>query len=291
MNTVMLRDGDLRAQVLAPENSRYKRTRFNHSGFIADVWYAGTRFTQYERNQNDGFISTDGCGLCSSYDGDQTMRDARVGEWYLKPGVGLIRREEKDWGICDWPAYQPLDTRMEAEERAAYFETDTPNVNGYAYHEERRVRLEGDQIRLEVLLRNTGEKPLIMEDYCHNFISLGDAEIGPAYRLDVPAMRRPQELNDSPLANALTGDEKGFTFSGEILKAFYGKTFDVTSAPVTWKMTHRDMTAFVQEADSFTPGRIAVWGDYYVLSCEVFMPIDLAPGGEVRFTRTWTFGA
>lgn len=290
MNTVLLKDGKLSARVLAPESSRYNRTRFNHSAFISDVFYDGTRFTQYERNQNSGFQSTDGCGLCCGYDGAGLVGDTPVGEWYLKPGVGLIRRGERELGIGDRAEYLPLDTRMEAEGRRAFFETQTPEVNGYAYRETRTVTLAGDELLLETTLVNTGEKDIVQEEYCHNFLSLGDREIGPGYRLDTPAIPEPARLNDFPTAHRLVGDATGFGFSGEILKAFFVRTDDVTAAPVAWRMSHSDAAAFVEERDSFAPSRIAIWGDYYVLSCEVFIPIALKAGESITWTRKWRFG-
>ena len=290
MNTAILKSGDLTARVLAPENSRYNRTRFNHSAFLPDVWYKGTKFTQYERNQNDGFITTEGSGICCEYDNVQIMRDTPVGEWYLKPGIGVLKREKDEWGICQFVKYQPFDTKYDIGADNAVFETESPNVNGYAYKETRAVKLNGDEITLAVTLKNVGEKAFQLEEYCHNFLSLGDRDVGPGYRLDVPGFVNPASMNGSPLSYALVGDEKGFTFSGEVLKSFYVKSYETQKAPVTWRMSHSECGAFIQEADSFTPNHIAVWGDYYVFSCEVFLPIDLKPGEEMNWTRKWKFG-
>ena len=86
------------------------------------------------------------------------------------------------------------------------------------------------------------------------------------------------------------GDETGFSFSDEVCKSFYVKTTDTRLAPVSWKMSCAGTNAFIEGGDSFTPGKIAVWGDYYVLSCEVFIPISLAPGQEITWQRRWKFG-
>lgn len=289
MNTVLISDGELKARVLAPENTHYVRTRFNHSGFVPDVWFGSMKFTQYERNQNDGFPSTDGCGICCDYDGPGFSKDTAAGEKYLKPGIGIITKGERDIGICDWVKYEPLPTRWSAEKNTAVFETDTDEVNGYAYREIRKVVLEGDTLRLVCRLKNTGSKPFAMEEYGHNFLSLGDEEVGPGYRLETPGFINPAECNDLPLAYSLVGDAAGFSFKEEVRKSFYVKSQNVRKAPYTWKMTKDGITASITGADDFAPSKIAVWGDYYVFSCEVFIPIDLKPGEELSWTRSWKF--
>ena len=289
MNTFILSDGDLKARVLVPENTHYVRTRFNHAGFVPDVWFGGMKFTQYERNQNDGFPSTDGCGICCDYDGPGFSAGVNPGEKYLKPGIGIITKGERDIGICDWVKYEPLPTRYDALGNKAVFETLSPEVNGYRYAETRTVRLEGDTLYLDCTLKNTGSKPLAFEEYGHNFLSLGDLEVGPGYRLETPSIPDPAALNSLPLAYSLQGDKSGFGFKDEVRKSFYVKTEDVCSAPFTWKMTAAGTSASITGKDSFTPCKIAVWGDYYVLSCEVFIPIRLAPGEQMSWTRSWTF--
>lgn len=290
MNSVIINDGELKARVLNPENTHYVRTRFNHSAFLPDVWYKGMKFTQYERNQNDGFNSTDGSGICCDYDGGMIMRESKPGEYFLRPGVGIIKRGEVDLGLADWSPYEALGTKWDAQGNKAHFETNTKNVNGFAYAETRDVELNGDTITMKMSLKNTGDRYFEFAEYGHNFLSLGDEEVGPGYRLETPGFVDPSACNSLPLAYSLVGDKTGFGFSGEVRKSFYVKSTDVRKADVTWKMTHEGMSAFISESDSFTPSQIAVWGDYYVFSCEVFIPVKLNPGEEISWSRKWRFG-
>ena len=289
MNTITLSKGDLRAQLLAPGSTRYRRARFVHAAFISNVWYRGLRFTQYERNQNTTFMSTEGCGLCCGYEADQIVRSAAPGEKYLMPGVGVLTRAEKPYGITDMPAFEPLDTKMTCGPDRAVYTTVSPVVAGFGYREERAVQLGEDRVTLTTTLKNTGDRPMNLTEYAHNFVSLGDEEIGPGYRLDTPAIADPAALDGGPRMGAMRADAAGFYFADEVTHSFYTRTDDVRRAPTSWRMSHERLSAAMSEHDSFTPCRVAIWGDYYVLSCEVFVPIELEPGKRMSWTREWEF--
>ncbi|MBE5766284.1 MAG: hypothetical protein E7335_03825 [Clostridiales bacterium] len=286
MSGFILKSGDLKARVLVPESYRYTRTRFNHSAFVQDVWYKGVRFTQYERSQPGGFNTTEGSGICCEYNCQQIELDSQPGEMYLKPGIGVLKREEYTWSIVHHVKYEPLPTRYEiVGEDTAIFETDSPKVNGYAYYEKRVVKLDGNKLTKTVTLRNTGDKPFEMEEYGHNFISLGDEAVDENYKLEVPALKDTAGLTNGVLYPV----PGGFELEGEPSFSFYVKSSDTVKGEPAWRMTHKTLGWNCCEYTSFDPCRVAIWGDYYVLSCEVFLPIKLAPGEEMTWSRTWEF--
>jgi hypothetical protein len=47
-----LDNGILKVRILYPNGTKYDRTRWCHAGFLQDVWYRGTRFSEYERNRH-----------------------------------------------------------------------------------------------------------------------------------------------------------------------------------------------------------------------------------------------
>ena len=60
-------------------------------------------------------------------------------------------------------------------------------------------------------------------------------------------------------------------------------------APFSFRMTSDNSTLSVTEEGSFTPARAVVWGVEHCMCCEVFVQLDVAPGEEQEWTRTWTF--
>ena len=41
-----LDNGILKVRILYPNGTKYDRTRWCHAGFLQDVWYRGTRFSE-----------------------------------------------------------------------------------------------------------------------------------------------------------------------------------------------------------------------------------------------------
>ena len=142
-----------------------------------------------------------------------------------------------------------------------------------------------DDVTYVVTLRNTGDKPFEMEEYGHNFISLGDEAVDENYKLEVPALKDTAGLTNGVLYPV----PGGFELEGEPSFSFYVKSSDTVKGEPAWRMTHKTLGWNCCEYTSFDPCRVAIWGDYYVLSCEVFLPIKLAPGEEMTWSRTWEF--
>ena len=169
--------GDLSAVVLAPESPDYARTRFNHSAFIPDVIFKNVHFGQPEQ-VDPAKPTTKGAGLCCELICPDAEKSVSVGEEYVKPGIGYVRRVEKPWFFTDNPPYRPFETSVSAQSDRILFVTETEEVGGIAYRECRLLKAEGNTLSLSVHFENLGEKPLDMLEFCHNFISLGVLQTG-----------------------------------------------------------------------------------------------------------------
>jgi hypothetical protein len=284
-DNVILGTGDLRARVLRPRNNRYTRTRFNHSGFISDVWYKNVPYTRYERSQKGG-STTEGCGLCCEYVCTEIERDTNPGDPYLKFGVGILKRTERLWSIGDHPEYEPLSTEFECDGENAFFHTISPNVGGYAYEETREVFVRGDEIEQRVSLKNIGDKSFTIQEYCHNFTTLGENDISPDYVITTPSLANTHLLGSD---GVLTGIVGGFKITAEPDRAFYLKTSDTVESEVAWTLSHKSSSCRLSELVSFKPVQVAVWGHYYVISIEVFHGISLNTQETACWTRKWRF--
>ena len=280
---IILENDSLRIKVLHPVNSKYYRSRFNHSGFIYDVWYKGVKFSEYERSQPN-FPTTEGSGLCCQYDFFRRNERPQKGEKILRPGIGIMEfdPERKSEDII------PFDTEFSFDDKSVTFKTVTPEIGGFAYSEKRVIELKGEEIVETVTLKNIGKNKIISKEYCHNFLSLGGKDICPDYAMQVYCIEAPKGFCDNDMY--FDDDKNEFTFKDYPSKSYYFRTVDTKESDIAFKMYDKKGTAFCYEKISFKPSNVAVWGDHYCMCCEVFVPIELEVNEECSWTRTWGFG-
>lgn len=276
---------DLHATVLTPWSTLYRRTRFHHSAFVANVEKNGFCFTQRERDQPNA-PSTGGRGLCCEYKCPELELDVAVGEKWLKPGVGVLTREERPWSHLDERRAEELPTQVCVCADAAVFTTQAGPVAGTAYNETRRLRMGDGFLRLDVLLQNRGEHTLTLLDYCHNFIALNQTPTDDKTHLRLPAMLAPEGIEP---AETLVGEPGGVTWRGIPSKAFFRPMQAAKSAAPAWRLVRDDMPLQAQESVSFTPNWLTLWGDSYCVCAEVYQRLTLAPGEQAQWWREWRF--
>ena len=279
----ILKNGELKAEVLTPWSEAYHRTRFAHSGFISGLWLGDVCFTQEERGQAHQ-ISTGGAGLCSEYKCSSIEMDSAIGEEYLKVGVGVLVRTEKPWTIVDEQRLAGLPTTVSVCEDAAVFECLSPVVNGYAYREKRTLTLQGQVLRQEIELENTGAKVLDISEYCHNFVSLGGIATDETHRLDLfCAKKLPTEPD-----NCFQTTDYGACWTRPVQGSF-SSPCEVTplTQPCAWKLTSSRTSTSIAEILDFQPSSAYLWGTEYCVSAEIFKGLHILPGETARWSREW----
>ena len=270
----------IRVKILFPESEKYKRTRFNHSGFIADVWYKNVKFSEYERSQ-PGFPTTEGSGLCCAYEPIVMESKPETGQRMLIPGAGVGIAGDRT------EIYEPLKTDFWFDGKRAEFETQSPVVDGYSYYEKREIFFEGEELVEKVTFTNTGEKRIVTSEYGHNFLSLGGQDVSPDYRMQVFCMEPPEGFTD----NEMIWKDGAFTFTDYPNRSYFYKTFETKASEngYAWILESKSTGISCYEKIDFVPERIQVWGDYYLMCGEFFAPIDLEAGESISWTRRWGF--
>ena len=280
---VILENEVLKIKVLHPINSKYYRSRFNHSGFIYDVWYKGVKFSEYERSQPN-FPTTEGSGLCCQYDSFKRETRPEKGEKILRPGIGIMEFDPERKG----EEITPFDTKFTFNKTEIVFETVTPEIGGFAYMEKRVIALKGEEITETVTLKNIGKNKIVTKEYCHNFLSLGGKDISPDYAMQVYCIEAPDGFSDNDMY--FDGDKSEFTFRDFPSKSYYFRTTETKESDIAFKMYDKNGSAFCYEKINFKPSQVAVWGDHYCMCCEVFVPVELEANEEISWQRTWGLG-
>ena len=144
---------------------------------------------------------------------------------------------------------------------------------------------------MDVMLENTGEKEIAMQEYCHNFLTIDNLPLSPAYRIEIPAL---SDRGTEVLAGTIKGNGNGYTFSDYDSKAAMvdvaeGELSDIT--PFTWKMSNSDSPAYIKVTEYFKPVSLAMWTIDHIISLEVFKDIRIRPGETHEWSRAWLFEA
>ena len=280
---IIIQNENIKAKILLPENSRYQRSRFNHSGFISEVYFKGDKITHYERSLNTGFITTEGSGFCSQYEYNLISEDS---DKFIRPGVGVMTKNQSGEG------YEPFKYEVESFSDKVIIKALTPNVGGYEYEEIREISLIDDELIEKITLFNKGNKDIINEEYCHNFISLKGEDISPSDILNVPVIKDPVNAEDGDFY--FDSVNSYFAFKDYPNSPYYLKFSEVNKIEnakdnIAWTLKSKENSSEISEIIDFTPSRVAIWGYYYTVCCEIFKGINIKPGFNDTWTRKWKF--
>ncbi|PWU12592.1 MAG: hypothetical protein C5B51_00390 [Terriglobia bacterium] len=193
---VDISNGVVRATLYLPDaqNGYYRGTRFDWSGVIARLEYAGHNyfgqwFPKYDPKLHDAIT-----GPVEEFrTGNSALNyaEANSGETFVKIGVGVLRKpEEKAYRFAT--PYEMVDggqwTVKTGADSVEFTQQATDPSSGYAYLYRKTVRLTPGkpQLVLEHRLTNTGKKVIDMCVYDHNFFMIDGRPIGPDVAIRFP---------------------------------------------------------------------------------------------------------
>lgn len=274
----------------------YRGTRFDWGSAVVAIELAGGHsFGSAEYTSDDARYLDGGRGLFCEFGINAPIGydDCAPGDWFPKLGVGFLRRESG-------AAYDFFHTYAETREQeyevdessstAVRIEARCETYRGYGWRLVRTWRLDGSALECAVRLENTGSKVLETNEYCHNFVRLGAAPVGPDYRIGfsfpIPAAAPEAADPSSCLRGAFP------EFSGEPSADFYlGGLMPSPAANPSWRLRDVRTGLSVSERLSGTGIRCALWGRSHVISPELFIRVSVRPGESQEWSRRWEFGA
>ena len=199
-------NGEITATVYLPDakNGFYTTTRFDWSGAIASLKYKGhdyygTWFSKttdiydfgYEGPSKD-VISADFTAMVGPAEefGEVGYNDAPAGGLFVKPGVGVLKRDEMNYNhsrqyvIANGGKWDVKTSRDAVEFTHTL---DEPSINfGYVYTKVVRLTPGKPQMTISHVLRNTGAKPIVTNVYNHNFTTIDKQATSADVEITVP---------------------------------------------------------------------------------------------------------
>lgn len=178
-----------------PEKGYYRGTRFDWSGVIPKLEYAGhTYFLQRNPNPDplaqgtasgpvEDFAGPGGSGL--------NYVEAKPGETWVKIGVGVLKRMDEP-RYSFQTTYEFVDhgkwTTRTGKGWIEFTQVVTDPKSGYAYIYTKTLRLVDGQpeLTIEHSLKNTGSKTIATAVFDHNFLVLDKQPTGPDFTATFP---------------------------------------------------------------------------------------------------------
>ncbi|XHR26680.1 MAG: hypothetical protein ACFUZC_12045 [Chthoniobacteraceae bacterium] len=217
--------------------------------------------------------------------------EARPGEPFLKIGIGnLIRLDRFRYLFGKFPVQRLAPNRLlrASAEEASFSQVFNSGI-GYAYTYEKTYRVDPTRatLRIHYKLRNTGAKPLLTEQYNHNWVWLGPAPYG-GYVVRSPFALQPTP--DLPF-DGLEIRKGHITLTRPVTQPSHATTLQYVRA---WRnrlrLSNPATGRWVEISGNFPVSRFSLFANAESVCPEVFCQWALAPGKTAEWERTYRFG-
>jgi hypothetical protein len=285
-------------------NGFYRGTRFDWSGVVADLQYAGHSyygpwFTQTDPKVSD-FVyqgSEIVAGPCSAITGPVEeftvlgYDEAKPGGTFLKIGVGLLRKPD-DAHYTAYRLYEIVNGgkwSIKKGKDAIEFTQELHDASsgyGYVYHKKISLVAGKPQMLIEHSLKNTGKRALHTSVYDHNFLVLDKQPTDAGFTITLPftilADHPPEDglaelrKNQIVYLKTLQGQDRVYTSI-----AGFGNRSDDYKVRIENTNVKAGMTISADRPLA----KMALWSIRSVIAVEPFIDISLEPESQ----STWKY--
>jgi len=310
----LLSNGKLSALVFLPDskNGYYRSTRFDWSGVVWCVslnghTFFGEWFAQYDPLKNDSitgpveeFRSDDGPMGRSGPEGQLAARpgaigynEAKPGEPFLKPGVGVLRKVDNSpyqFGVT-YPIVDTGKWTVKVKPRSVIFRQVLNGPQGYAYVYEKTLTLDKNDsvMTLEHSLKNTGQKTIDTNVYDHDFFMLDGKPVGPG--VVVRFVFEPKAEDPLGAAAKIEGKELVYVDTPAPRKGVSGYLTGYSDRASDYDFTVEDQNSKVgvQQTSDSPLARLYFWSTRSTVCPEGYIHLNVPPGKTSHWTIRYRF--
>ena len=293
-------NGTVRAKLYLPDaaNGYYRATRFDWAGVIASLEfqghnYFGVWFPRYDPKINDAIT-----GPVEEYrTGDSALgyADAKVGETFVRIGVGLLKKPEEP-KFQQFKTYDIADngkwTVKTAADSVEFTQEVTDPVSGYAYLYKKTVRLAkgAPRMTIEHSLRNTGKKVIETNVYNHEFFVLDNQPSGPDFTVKFPF----EVKNTSDFRGLAEVSGRELHYLQELRPGNQSIHSELTgfgdsAKDFDFRVENRKTGAGVRVTGDHALSKIDFWSPRTTVCPEAYIDLKIEPGKESRWQLTYDF--
>jgi hypothetical protein len=293
----VLSNGPTQVVVYLPDAQKgyYRSTRFDWSGVVPCLSYKGHTYFGVWFNRYDPLVNDSITGPVEEFrssDGLSSINyaEAKPGELFLKPGVGVLRKIDDSpykFNVV-YPIVDGGSWTVRAKRTQVTLTHHLQSSIGFAYVYEKTLKLDKHQpvLILEHHLKNTGTKPIDTEVYDHDFFMIDGAPTGPGmavgFRFE-PHAKRPLE----PRAKI---DGKDIVYLEELQSGprqsatSFLTGFSNNPADYDFTVENRNTGVGVEQTSDSPIAQLNFWSIRTTISPEAYIHVIVEPGE----TRSWS---
>jgi len=283
----ILKSNSLKVAIDLPLEN-YKGSRFDWSGKISSIRFKDLPLTTIEDTGSKD-VNFLGKGLYNEFGITNPLgyNETPKGGWFHKIGVGLLKKEHKQYLFHRKHVIRPAHFDITYEDRKIIIICKSELINGYSYILKKEITVSENSITINYSLHNTGEKKIITDEYVHNFMAINNALIGEDYTLNFPF-----PINSSLFDETVNSENKveigldNVTFNKTPEKQFFFSNLTGgKELQAEWILTNLKANVGIKEFGSFKTDKINLWGWKHVISPELFFKISIDPKKTVEWSR------
>lgn len=278
------------------EAGYYRGTRFDWSGVIYHLTYAGHEYFGEWQAADDPYLHDRITGPVESFNAENPLGydEAPAGGTFVRIGVGVCEKPEEEafrW-LHTYRIVDHGDWRVTHGANWIEFvqQIDDPH-SGYGYRYAKRLTLTPGRAELVIdhLLENIGRQPIETNAYNHNFFVIDGQPTGPDFVVRFPFA--PTADRDLGWTAAIRGRELVF---GEPIpdgKAAFGylEGFGDTADDHRFEIENRTVRAGVRMATDRPMSSLRYWSPRTTLCPEPFIEINVPLGHIDRWSTRYEF--
>jgi hypothetical protein len=300
----------VKAVVYLPDAQKgfYRGTRFDWSGVIGDLEYAGNRyygpwFTQTDPAVSDFVYRGNDivAGPCSAITGPVEefgvlgFDEAKAGGVFLKIGVGILRKPD-DAAYSGYRLYEIVNGgtwSVKKSKDAVEFTQkldDTASGYGYEYHKRISLVAHKPQMEIEHSFHNTGKQAIHTMVYDHNFLVLDQRPTDAGYSVTLPFAI----ASTHPPTNGLAEIRKNQivylkTLEGQDTVYMPIQGFGASVDDYKIRIENSHAKAGMTITADRPLAKMALWSIRSVLSLEPFVDVSTEPGSSTSWKYTYVY--
>ncbi|MEM9326940.1 MAG: hypothetical protein AAGA85_14835 [Bacteroidota bacterium] len=285
---IILKNERVVLHVDLPEES-YRQPRFDWTGKITRVTFEGTPVTGFELRKGaneeygQGFYNEFGIKTAIGFE------EVDEGGWFHKIGVGLLQKQGPKYQFHVPHVTRPAAFEVKADDHQIGITCRSEVHEGYAYELRKTIRLTEDGFDIDYRLDNVGKKAIVTEEYCHNFLAIDKKPMGADYQLSFPFELMPDQFDETLNPKEVVRfAAQALSFNKKPKGAFFFSNLSGGKhVHAHWTLEQRESRLGISETGNFQTSSINLWGMGHVISPELFISINVAPGMSQSWTRAF----
>jgi hypothetical protein len=293
-------NGLIHAVIYLPnaKNGYYRSSRFDWAGVIPCLTYKGHNYFGVWFPHHNPLVADSITGPVEEFrsnDNALNYDQAKAGELFVKPGIGVLRK------VSDTPykymfPYPIVDTgkwTIHARRSEISFTQRLKSPIGYAYVYEKVLRLDKHEPVLVIghSLKNTGTKTMDLDVYEHDFFMLDGAPTGPGMVIHFPF--EPKAARSLEPGAKIEG--KDIVYQEELRPRQSVTSFlsGYSNSPSDYDFTleNRNTGVGVEQSGDAPMSNFNLWSIRTTIAPEAYVHLNIPPGKTAHWNIRYRFFA